>query len=120
MDLIDLLNMQPYKPQSVIVNFYNKKSAMGGHLDDGEPDQEHPILSFSIGLEGVFLIGGKSRSEGPVREIGVRGGDVVIMSGESRRRVHGVPRIRETAWIERWTPEYIENVIKELEEEHPH
>ncbi len=93
---------------------------MGGHLDDGEPDQEHPILSFSIGLEGVFLIGGKTRNDGPVREIGVRGGDVVIMSGESRRRVHGVPRIRESGWEERWTPEEINQALTHLEEETPH
>ena len=119
-DLVKLLDMGGYKPQSVIVNFYNRKSAMGGHLDDGEPDQEHPILSFSIGLEGVFLIGGRTRSEGPVREIGVRGGDVVIMSGESRRRVHGVPRIRETAWAERWSEEEVQEAIAQLQEEKPH
>lgn len=105
--LVKLLNMQPYKPQSVIVNFYNKKSAMGGHLDDAEPDQEHPILSYSIGLEAVFLIGGRTRNEGPVREISVRGGDVVIMSGESRKRVHGVPRIIETGWENSWSEEQI-------------
>lgn len=120
MELIELLSMQPYKPQSVIVNFYNLKSAMGGHLDDGEPDQEHPILSFSIGLEGVFLIGGKSRNEGPVREIGVTGGDVVIMAGESRRRVHGVPRIRENTWDSRWSEEQVQQVIKNLEAKKPH
>jgi alkylated DNA repair dioxygenase AlkB len=68
----------------------------------------------------VFLIGGKTRSEGPVREIGIRGGDVVIMSGESRRRVHGVPRIRETAWNSRWTQEEIQTAISELEQEEPH
>jgi alkylated DNA repair protein alkB family protein 1 len=34
---------------------------MGGHLDDGEPDQEHPILSFSLGLSCIFLIGGESK-----------------------------------------------------------
>jgi len=32
---------------------------MGGHLDDGEPDQIHPIISFSMGLSCVFLIGGQ-------------------------------------------------------------
>jgi alkylated DNA repair dioxygenase AlkB len=38
---------------------------MGGHLDDGEPDQEHPIFSYNMGLSGVFLIGGVDRSSIP-------------------------------------------------------
>lgn len=49
----------------MIVNYYGKNKTMGGHLDDGEPDQINPIISFSLGLSCVFLIGGKDRSEEP-------------------------------------------------------
>ena len=27
-----------YDPESVIINYYDKKNYMGGHLDDGEQD----------------------------------------------------------------------------------
>jgi alkylated DNA repair protein alkB family protein 1 len=55
---------------------------MGGHLDDGEPDQEHPILSFSIGLSCIFLIGVESKEIEPLA-IKLDTGDLVIMSGRS-------------------------------------
>ena len=56
---------------------------MGGHLDDGEPDQENPILSFSLGLSCVFLIGGKTKEERPTA-IKLDSGDLVVMSAYSR------------------------------------
>lgn len=33
-----LLKIAKYTPESVIINFYHKKSYMTGHLDDGEKD----------------------------------------------------------------------------------
>ncbi len=65
---------------------------MGGHLDDGEPDQEHPILSFSLGLSCIFLIGGESKDQKPLA-IRLDSGDLVIMAGRSRRCNHGVPKV---------------------------
>jgi alkylated DNA repair protein alkB family protein 1 len=65
---------------------------MGGHLDDGEPDQDHPILSFSIGLSCIFLIGVESKEIEPLA-IKLETGDLVIMSGRSRRCNHGVPKV---------------------------
>ena len=63
--VLELMNYKEYKPECVIVNYYGKKDYMGGHLDDGEIDQESPIISFSIGLSCVFLIGGKSKDDKP-------------------------------------------------------
>lgn len=65
---------------------------MGGHLDDGEPDQIHPIISFSLGLSCVFLIGGKSKRIKPFG-LKLESGDLCIMSKESRTSYHGVPKI---------------------------
>lgn len=42
----------------------------------------------------MFLIGGKTKDVEPVA-LFVRSGDVVIMGGESRLFMHGVPRIVE-------------------------
>jgi len=63
--IIDLLGFSAYTPESVIINYYDKKNYMGGHLDDGELDQISPIISFSMGLSCVFLIGGPTRETKP-------------------------------------------------------
>ena len=55
-----------YKAESVIINFYDKKDSMGGHLDDGEIDQESPIFSYNFGLSCVFLIGGTTKEIKPL------------------------------------------------------
>jgi alkylated DNA repair protein alkB homolog 1 len=86
--VIKLMNYSNYFPESVIVNFYDKKNYMGGHLDDGELDQVSPIISFSIGLSCVFLIGGPTRDVEP-HAIKLDSGDVMIMGGKSRGSVHG-------------------------------
>jgi len=65
---------------------------MGGHLDDGEPDQSHPIFSYSIGSDCVFLMGKRTKDIKP-KAILLQAGDFYIMSGQSRLHYHGVPRI---------------------------
>jgi alkylated DNA repair protein alkB family protein 1 len=65
---------------------------MGGHLDDGEPDQEHPIFSYSFGLSCIFLIGGMSKDDQPLAVV-LESGDLCIMSGFSRKCFHGVPKV---------------------------
>lgn len=87
-------------------------SFLCGHLDDVEFDFESPVISIrqdlrctkyrgvlltivrSLGHSAVFLIGGKTKDVEPVA-LFVRSGDVVIMGGESRLFMHGVPRIIE-------------------------
>jgi len=93
-EVIGILNLGGYNPEALIINYYGARNFMGGHLDDGEPDQEHPIVSFSLGLSCVFLIGGRTKDTDPLA-IRLDSGDVMIMSGESRRCYHGVPRILE-------------------------
>ena len=65
---------------------------MGGHLDDGEPDQIHPILSFSLGLSCIFMIGGTNKAVKPLALL-LESGDVCVMSRFSRVCYHGVPKI---------------------------
>ena len=49
-------------PQAAIVNFYGADSTMGGHLDDAEPCQTAPIVSLSLGLDAIYLIGGPTKA----------------------------------------------------------
>ena len=52
-----------------------------------------PLISLSIGLSAIFLLGGLSREDDPIRAILVKSGDLSILSGPSRLLFHGVPKI---------------------------
>lgn len=79
------------RPEAAIVNFYRPSSTMGGHRDDLEATFEHPVVSVSLGLPCLFLLGARDRGEEPV-PLFVRSGDILVLSGESRLAVHGVRR----------------------------
>lgn len=51
-----------FRVQATIVNYYSLKSIMGGHKDDLELDHSQPVISISIGLPAVFLLGGDSKN----------------------------------------------------------
>ncbi|KAJ9091867.1 hypothetical protein QFC21_007065 [Naganishia friedmannii] len=74
---------QDYKPDTGIVNFYHYKDTLMGHVDRSD-----------LGNAAIFLCGGETRDIPPVPII-LRSGDVIVMSGRSRRFYHGVPRIME-------------------------
>jgi alkylated DNA repair protein alkB family protein 1 len=85
-----------FTPSGLIVNYYNQKSNMGGHKDDLELATDKPIVSISMGLPAIFLMGGKSKEDEPVLPILVRPGDVMCMGGDSRMNFHGVARLLPT------------------------
>jgi DNA oxidative demethylase len=87
----DLLPDAP-PPQSCLVNHYQDKAKMGLHRDADEEDQETPILSVSLGAPARFRIGGAKRG-GPTRSVILQTGDVIILSGPSRRFYHGIDRL---------------------------
>ena len=72
-----------------LINYYTIKSLMGGHLDDLELTLTPPVLSVSLGLPAIFLLGGATKDVKPT-SILVRPGDVMVMGGESRRAYNGV------------------------------
>jgi alkylated DNA repair protein alkB family protein 1 len=51
-----------FRVEATIVNYYSLKSIMGGHKDDLELDHSQPVISISIGLPAVFLLGGDSKN----------------------------------------------------------
>ncbi|KAF8628479.1 hypothetical protein AX15_003990 [Amanita polypyramis BW_CC] len=86
---------ETYEPDAGIVNFYQERDTLMGHVDRSEVCATSPLVSISLGNAAVLLIGGKTRDVEPIPLI-LRSGDVIIMSGpECRRAYHGVPRILE-------------------------
>ncbi|MFV0243820.1 MAG: alpha-ketoglutarate-dependent dioxygenase AlkB [Qingshengfaniella sp.] len=80
-------------PECCLVNFYGKGARMGLHQDRDEADVTQPVLSVSLGDEGLFRVGGVMRG-GPTRSVWLRSGDVVVLAGAARLAYHGVDRIR--------------------------
>ncbi|KAJ3411628.1 hypothetical protein HDV05_001893 [Chytridiales sp. JEL 0842] len=94
-----------YKPEAGIINFYQTSDSLMAHQDRSEQNAVAPLVSFSFGQSCVFLIGKETREEEKPIPIVLRSGDVLVMSGESRRCFHGVPRI-----LEGTLPEFLQRV----------
>ncbi len=99
-------NRSSFTPSASIVNFYTTKSTMGGHRDDLEDKDamDKPIVSISLGLPGIFILGGPMKDEfennegsttppHPVRALLLRPGDVLVMGGASRLNYHAMARV---------------------------
>lgn len=80
-------------PECCLVNFYGEGARMGLHQDRDEADFKWPVLSVSLGDDGLFRMGGTERS-GRTHSVWLQSGDVVVMGGDARRAYHGVDRIR--------------------------
>ncbi|GMH62482.1 hypothetical protein TrLO_g2969 [Triparma laevis f. longispina] len=114
-----LTNEGPFNPQASIVNFYNSKSLMGGHQDDLEFTFDKPVISLSMGLPAIFLLGGNTKDETPT-PILVRSGDVMIMSGDSRLRFHGMCKILTNEGSDFTLPEVDEGLVCSEDEQITH
>eukprot|EP00980_Cylindrotheca_fusiformis_P010404 scaffold2311_cov107-Cylindrotheca_fusiformis.AAC.5 len=82
-----------FSPEASIVNYYNVKSLMGGHRDDLELALDKPVVSMSMGLPAIFLLGGHSKDEEPVIPILIRPGDVMCLGGDVRQNYHSMARL---------------------------
>ncbi|KAJ1722774.1 hypothetical protein LPJ53_002830 [Coemansia erecta] len=78
--------------QAGIVNFYDQRTTMAGHVDKTEENMDAPLISTSVGLTCVYLVGGVTRDTEPTAFL-LRSGDVLAMCGRSRLAFHGVPRV---------------------------
>lgn len=81
------------QPECCLVNYYASDARMGLHQDRDEADFRWPVVSVSLGDEGLFRIGGQKRG-GKTDSIWLQTGDVVVMGGEARLNYHGIDRIR--------------------------
>lgn len=80
-------------PDCCLMNFYGEGARMGLHQDRDEADFAYPVVSISLGNEGLFRIGNAARG-GKTESIWLQSGDVVVMGGAARLTYHGVDRIK--------------------------
>jgi DNA oxidative demethylase len=82
-----------FRPDSCHINRYEAGIKLGLHQDRHECDMTQPIVSISLGLECVFLLGGLQRTD-PVKRMLLEHGDVIVWGGPSRMRFHGVQPLK--------------------------
>ncbi|MEM8978723.1 MAG: alpha-ketoglutarate-dependent dioxygenase AlkB [Pseudomonadota bacterium] len=80
-------------PDCCLINHYSAEARMGLHQDRDEGDFSWPVLSISLGDEGLFRMGGVNRKD-PTKSHWLQSGDVVVMGGQARLAFHGVDRIK--------------------------
>lgn len=88
----DLTGVQR-QPDCCLLNYYGQEARMGLHQDKDEADFSYPVVSISLGDDGLFRMGDVRRG-GKTDTIWLNSGDVVVMGGEARLAYHGVDRIR--------------------------
>lgn len=81
------------RPECCLINWYGEGARMGLHQDRDEADFTWPVVSVSLGDDGLFRIGSTTRG-GRTESIWLTSGDVVAMGGDARLIYHGVDRIR--------------------------
>ncbi|AUC53742.1 alkylated DNA repair dioxygenase [Sagittula sp. P11] len=83
----------PRPPECCLINWYAEDARMGLHQDVDEQDYDCPVLSVSLGDDALFRMGGESRRD-PTRSVWLASGDLVLLTGPSRRAFHGIDRLR--------------------------
>jgi DNA oxidative demethylase len=83
-----------FRPDACLINRYEPGARLTLHQDKNERDFGQPIVSVSLGLPAVFLFGGLTRNERPLRFV-VESGDVAVWGGPARLAFHGVDKLAE-------------------------
>lgn len=83
----------PRPPECCLINYYGPEARMGLHQDRDEADFEAPVVSISLGDDGLFRVGNPTRG-GKTESVWLRSGDVAVLAGAARLAYHGVDRIR--------------------------
>lgn len=78
-----------FAPDACLINRYVPGAKLSLHQDRDERDFGAPIVSVSLGLPAVFLLGGLRRAD-PALRVALHHGDVVVWGGAARLRFHGV------------------------------
>jgi alkylated DNA repair protein (DNA oxidative demethylase) len=93
LDIWDRVSGSTRPPECCLMNFYGEDARMGMHQDRDEANFAEPVVSLSLGDDGLFRIGNRERG-GSTESIWLNSGDVVVMGGDARLTYHGVDRIR--------------------------
>jgi DNA oxidative demethylase len=85
-----------FAPDSCLINRYEPGARLSLHQDRNERDFAQPIVSVSLGLPAVFLLGGAKRTD-PTQPIRLAHGDVIVFGGPARLVYHGVKPLKPGA-----------------------
>ncbi|OOY20181.1 alkylated DNA repair dioxygenase [Thioclava sp. DLFJ5-1] len=93
LDIWEAVSGTSRAPECCLINFYGEGAKMGMHQDRDEQDFDQPVVSISLGDDGLFRIGNKTRG-GKTESLWLRSGDVMVMGGEARLLYHGIDRVK--------------------------
>ena len=93
LDVWNVMSKVERSPDCCLINHYREKARMGLHQDNDEQDFSLPVVSISLGDEGLFRVGGTNRKD-KTESIWLSSGDVCVMGGSARLSYHGIDRIR--------------------------
>lgn len=82
-----------FTPDACLINRYATGARMSLHQDKDEHDFKAPIVSVSLGLPAIFLLGGARRADRAQR-LALNHGDVLVWGGPDRLRYHGVQSLK--------------------------
>ena len=91
------LGWTKFKAEAAIVNYYPTSSTLNPHTDHSERNLSAPLVSISLGLSAIFLIGGSTLAEKPTALL-LKSGDVLVMAKESRTAYHALPKVLPDTW----------------------
>ena len=80
-------------PECCLVNLYRETAKMSLHQDRSEANFAYPVVSVSLGDDGLFRIGNTTKG-GKTESIWLNSGDVVVMGGDARLIYHGIDKTR--------------------------
>ena len=78
-----------FSPDACLINRYQPGARMSLHQDKDEDDFGAPIVSVSVGLPAIFLLGGLKRSD-KTQRFRLEHGDIAVWGGPARLVYHGV------------------------------
>jgi alkylated DNA repair protein (DNA oxidative demethylase) len=83
-----------FVPDACLISRYEPGARLTLHQDRNEEDFDQPIVSLSLGLPAMFLLGGLKRPVKAMR-VPLNHGDVVVWGGPARLRYHGVTALAD-------------------------
>ncbi|WP_296268267.1 DNA oxidative demethylase AlkB [Pseudomonas sp. UBA6562] len=89
----DAAGFDDFHADTCLINHYLPGTRLSLHQDRNERDFSHPIVSISLGLPAVFLLGGQQRGDA-TQKVPLAHGDVLVWGGDDRLRFHGVQPIK--------------------------
>jgi alkylated DNA repair protein (DNA oxidative demethylase) len=93
LDVWEQVSASARAPECCLVNLYREAAKMGMHQDRDETEFGEPVVSVSLGDDGLFRIGNTTRG-GKTESIWLQSGDVVVMGGDARLVYHGIDKTR--------------------------